>query len=242
MKKPHRLSLFVACSLLLTAVSGMAEEQRYLVDKNGKTIDARLISHPGAESGKLLIETKGKEFLVDLSIFRKEDQKDLREWIKNTPPTVNYELEVSAIKTKIGKDAYGYNLNIENSGNEALSNFKIKYRVYMKNRKGKPIFKEHQETVEGPLVKGKTASLNTKSFDPNEITLKNKNITSILSSFSSNDKKKTRSGVVGVLVRVFDHNGKVVKDWRSPGLSLDLDWDPPKSKVKKKKKPAVTIK
>ena len=242
MKKSHRLSLLVVLSLLLAAASGIAGEQRYLVDKNGKTIDARLISHPGADSGKLVIETKGKEFLVELSIFREEDQKYLREWIKRTPASVNYDLEVSATKTKLGKDDYGYNLNVKNTGKEALSNFKIKYRVFMKNRKGEPVFKDHEESVEGPLNKGKTASLKTKSFDPNTIAVRKKNVTSIVTTSSSNDKKKTRSGVLGVLVRVIDHNGRVVEDWRSPTLRFDLGWGNQKSEGKKEEKSAVIIK
>lgn len=242
MKISHRSPLLVALSFLLVAVPGMAGEQRYLVDRNGKTIDAKLISHPGAESGTLVIETKGKEFLVELSVFREEDQKYLREWIKRTPASLSYDLAVSATKTKLGKDDYGYNLNVKNTGKEALKNFKIKYRVYMKNRKGEPVFKEHEESVEGPLEKGKTASLKTKSFDPNAIIMKNKNVTSVVATSTSSDNKKTRSGVLGVLVRVFDHNERVVEDWRSPGLKSDLGWGSPKSEMNKEKKPAVIIK
>ena len=238
MKKLHLLSKTVRCvACLALTSSAFAEERRVLVDKKGRAIEATLVSHPGADSGKITIRKEGKEFTVDVSTFREEEQKHLREWIAKTPPKVTYQLDLAATKTKTKEKEYAYKLAVKNDGKAPLSNFKIRYRVYMENSAGKTVFREHEIPVEGPLKEGKTAKLTTKSYNPDSLVIKDKNSTVVTSTSSSGVKKKGRSGLIGVLVRLYDNHGQLVEDWRSSGTNFKAQWPDPKSKKKSGKKP-----
>ncbi len=222
--------------LILTS-SAFAEERRVLVDKKGRVIEATLVSHPGADSGKITISKDGKEFTVDVSTFREEEQKRLRQWIAETPPSVRYELDLSATKTKTDKHEYAYRIAVRNNGKTPLSNFKILYRVYMENSAGKTVHREHEIQVEGPLKEGKTAKLTTNPYNPDQLIIKEKNSTVVTSASSSGVKKKGRSGLLGVLVRIYDDHGRLWKDWRTTGTNFNAQWPDPAPKNQPGQKP-----
>jgi len=244
-KKHHLIPNAIRCLTFLAFTStAFPEERRALVDKKGRVIDATLVSHPGAESGKITIRKDGREFTLDLSTFRNEEQKHLRNWIAKTPPKVTYELDLSATKTKTKKGGYAYKLEIKNAGKASLSKFKILHRVYMENSVGKTVYREHELLVDGPLREGKTAKLTTKPFNPDSLVIQGKNSTIVSSATSSGTKKKGRSGLQGVLVRVYDSYGQKVIDWRSPGTKFKAQWPDAgagKNESKKESKPEVTI-
>ena len=237
MKKHHPIPNIVRCLVYLPLISSaFAEEKWVLIDKKGRAIEASLVSHPGAESGKITIRKDGKEFTVDVSVFHEEEQKRLREWIDKTPPEVPYELKLSAIKSKTNDRDYAYKLEIKNDGKTPLSNFKIRYRVYMENSVGKTVHREHEIPVEGPLKEGKTAKLTTKPYNPDQLVIKDKNSTIVSSATSSGIRKKGRSDLLGILVRVYDSHDRLIEDWKTTGTNFNAQWPDANAKKKDDKK------
>lgn len=246
--------LSTCCIYLAILTSITAGPTRFFVDRQGRIIEAELISHAGVGSGKLTIRKGSKEFDVKLSIFGEKDQAFIREWMKKTPAKkkapakIHYSFEISEKKKKITKDYYVYDLAIENLADNPVTNFKITYLVFCKNSMGKIVSKGDSIEVTNPVKKGQTAKLSTKLFDPDALVLEDE---TIIESISPSDwwpeserKRGGRASLVGVLVRIHDADGNLVADWRSGGSQFKGNWPRPKtanSKPEKPQKPKVTI-
>ena len=63
---------------------------RLFEDKYGRILDAQLVSHPGFNADNIKIDKDGKKLEVKVNVFSIKDQEFIRNWMKNTPPTLDY--------------------------------------------------------------------------------------------------------------------------------------------------------
>ena len=69
---------------------------RAFEDQFGRTMEADLISHTGISSDIIKISMGGKQLDVEINLFSDKDQKFIRNWMKETPPKIDYAFRVEA--------------------------------------------------------------------------------------------------------------------------------------------------
>jgi hypothetical protein len=137
-------TILCAAALGALGIAPTAQAQlRAFTNDNGSIIQAELVSHQG---GKVTLRrADGKEFAVDPSIFSREDEDHIKAWIAKTPAVQNYNFRVVAEKKKVEgntrnygykrvkNDLWSYLVTLTNNSQEAVSNLKIRYRVFYTN-------------------------------------------------------------------------------------------------------------
>jgi len=126
-------------------------------DQFGRIINAELISHTGAEGENVTIKKSGKDMVVKVALFSEKDQKFIREWMKKTPPTLDYNFRVEVAKKEIeakpsanpfekssgGKTAFL--MRLTNLTRQTVSGLRVEYRAYMKDYGGGSSSRERDE-------------------------------------------------------------------------------------------------
>lgn len=224
------IGVFAVVGILATAVSSASA--RAFEDKFGRTIEAELVSHTGAKAPVVKINKDGKEMEVKVSIFSAKDQAFIRQWMTKTPPTISYAFRVEASKKvadtarskayyEKGKSAEtNYELKITNLSRQTVSGIRIEYKVFMRNN-GDPSSYGGFNTASGTLMNvtdkvkvdselayNRSAVINTKSL----------RIDSARGSFSSSN---FTDELLGVIVRVYDPENKMVTEWRTPNRAFE---------------------
>lgn len=136
----------VAAIALISSLQGAFS--RDFEDKFGRVINAELVSHAGAKGETVKIRKGGKEMNVKVSLFSEKDQQFIREWMKETPPTVDYSFRV-AVERKEPKPAEPagageaalrnaptvetFDLKLTNLTRATVSGLKVEYRLYYKD-------------------------------------------------------------------------------------------------------------
>ena len=117
-------------------------------DQFGRIINAELISHTGAEGENVTIKKSGKKIVVKVALFSEKDQKFIRGWMKETPPTLDYNFRVEVAKKEIqskpsanpfeksssGKTAFL--MRLTNLTRQPVNGLRVEYRAYMKDYGG----------------------------------------------------------------------------------------------------------
>ncbi len=194
-------------------------------DQFGRTIEAELVSHTGADGETVTIERDGKEFEVKVSIFSEGDQKFIREWMKSTNPTIDYAFRVEAAKKKISSSTrggtyrrskvqhYTYEIKVTSLTRQPVKDIRIEYHAFMKDR-SRTVRKGDALDVEGPLRYNQTVTFETEPFKLDTVRYS--------SYYSSSYSMK--DSLLGVLVRVYGPDGKVVEDFRTSGTKFKERW------------------
>ena len=95
-----RVKNLVLTFTLLLSITGFVSAKVF-EDQFGRIMNAELVSHTGAEGENVTIKKSGKDMVVKVALFSEKDQKFIREWMKKTPPTLDYNFRVEVAKKEI---------------------------------------------------------------------------------------------------------------------------------------------
>ncbi|HAA88817.1 MAG TPA: hypothetical protein DCE22_11205 [Verrucomicrobiales bacterium] len=124
-------------------------------------MNAELVSHTGAEGENVTIKKSGKDMVVKVALFSEKDQKFIREWMKKTPPTLDYNFRVEVAKKEIqskpsanpfeksstGKTAFL--MRLTNLTRQPVSGLRVEYRAYMKDYGGGSSSRDDDDDKDG---------------------------------------------------------------------------------------------
>jgi len=203
---------------------------RAFEDQFGRTMEADLISHTGISSDIIKVSMGGKQLDVEINLFSDKDQKFIRNWMKETPPKIDYAFRVEATLKQLGTvpkktsssrssssrtktKTNVYEIHLTNLTRQTVRDLRLEYRIVKEGRSGKFEFQKGSKEISEPMRYNQDVVLTTAKSD----------LDSYRSSYSSYSYKEA---VLGILVRVFDQQGELVTDWRSTGTKMGkISWE-----------------
>ena len=212
----------------------MLADARPFEDKYGRTIDAELVSHTGASAKTVKINKGGKEMEAPIANFCAKDQKFIRDWMGKTPATIAYAFRVESDK-RVVDSARGkayleknksavtvYDIKVTNLTRQTVKGVRVEYKAFMRNngdidylsssRRGKIQSVTDSIKIPSELAFNRSAKITTKSL----------RIDSSRSSFSSYNFSDE---LLGVIVRVYDPEDRIITEWRTPNRSFEkMPW------------------
>ena len=216
--------------LLVISISQSKVLSRTFEDQFGRTIKADLISHTGISSNEVKISKDGKQLNVKISLFSEKDQKFIRNWMKKTPPMIDYVFRIEATLKQLGSfksksnsiysstsrsktKTNAYEINLTNLTRQTVKDLRLEYRVVKEGRSGRFEFQRGRKEISEPMRYNQDIVLTTAKSE----------LDSYRSSYSSYSYKEA---VLGALVRVFDKQGELVADWRSSNTKIaKISWE-----------------
>lgn len=210
--------------ILVMSISQSKVLSRTFEDQFGRTIKADLISHTGISSNEIKISKDGKHLNVKISLFSEKDQKFIRNWMKETPPTIDYVFRIEATLKQLGSfknksssiysstsrsktKTNAYEIKLTNLTRQTVKDLRLEYRVVKEGRSGRFEFQRGRKEISDPMRYNQDIVLTTTKSE----------LDSYRSSYSSYSYKEV---VLGILVRVFDKHGNLVADWRSSNTKI----------------------
>lgn len=203
---------------------------RAFEDQFGRTMEADLISHTGISSDIIKIRRGGKKLDVEINLFSEKDQKFIRNWMKETPPKIDYAFRVEATLKQLGTvpkktsssrssssrtktKTNVYEIHLTNLTRQTVRDLRLEYRIVKEGRSGKFEFQKGSKEISEPMRYNQDVVLTTAKSE----------LDSYRSSYSSYSYKEA---VLGILVRVFNQQGELVTDWRSTGTKMEkISWE-----------------
>ncbi|MCS5612527.1 MAG: hypothetical protein NZ961_19055 [Candidatus Poribacteria bacterium] len=203
---------------------------RAFEDQFGRTMEADLISHTGISSDIIKIRMGGKQLDVEINLFSDKDQNFIRNWMKETPPKIDYAFRVEATLKQLGTvpkktsssrssssrtktKTNVYEIHLTNLTRQTVRDLRLEYRIVKEGRSGKFEFQKGSKEISEPMRYNQDVVLTTAKSE----------LDSYRSSYSSYSYKEA---VLGILVRVFDQQGELVTDWRSTGTKMGkISWE-----------------
>ena len=203
---------------------------RAFEDQFGRTMEADLISHTGISSDIIKVSMGGKQLDVEINLFSDKDQKFIRNWMKETPPKIDYAFRVEATLKQLGTvpkktsssrssssqtktKTNVYEIHLTNLTRQTVRDLRLEYRIVKEGRSGKFEFQKGSKEISEPMRYNQDVVLTTAKSE----------LDSYRSSYSSYSYKEA---VLGILVRVFDQQGELVTDWRSTGTKMEkISWE-----------------
>lgn len=203
---------------------------RAFEDQFGRTMEADLISHTGISSDIIKVSMGGKQLDVEINLFSDKDQKFIRNWMKETPPKIDYAFRVEATLKQLGTvpkktsssrssssrtktKTNVYEIHLTNLTRQTVRDLRLEYRIVKEGRSGKFEFQKGSKEISEPMRYNQDVVLTTAKSE----------LDSYRSSYSSYSYKEA---VLGILVRVFDQQGELVTDWRSTGTKMGkISWE-----------------
>jgi len=215
---------FFACLIGISIVFISSTTGRLFEDKYGRVMDAQLISHPGPSADHIKIDKAGKEMEVKIEVFSEKDQQFIRDWMKSTPPTVDYAFRVDAVKKKQSDikgersyysssktQVYVYEITVTNLTRQPVGNLRIDYRTVSQGQSKELQFQQGNESIKGPLRYNDTMTFIT--------------MPSTLQSVNGYGYSYKES-LLGVILRIYGPGEKLIEEWRSPGIRMDkVAWE-----------------
>ena len=197
---------------------------RLFEDKYGRIMDAQLVSHPGFNADNIKIDKGGKKIEVKVDVFSIKDQEFIRNWMKNTPPTLDYAFRIDVVKKKQSEikgqrnyysgnktEVYVYSVTVTNLTRQPVGNLRIDYRTVSQGQSKDVQFQQGSESVKGPMRYNDTITFIT--------------MPSTLQSVKSYGYSYKES-LLGVILRIYGPGDKLVEEWHSPGIKMDkINWD-----------------
>ena len=127
---------------------------RAFEDQFGRTMEADLISHTGISSDIIKISMGGKQLDVEINLFSDKDQKFIRNWMKETPPKIDYAFRVEATLKQLGTvpkktsssrssssrtktKTNVYEIHLTNLTRQTVRDLRLEYRIVKEGRSGK---------------------------------------------------------------------------------------------------------
>ena len=221
----------------LVGLAGLASmvlsttEAKQFEDKFGRVMIAELISHTGADANTVKIDKSGKKMDVKVDIFSEKDQQFIRDWMKSTPPTLDYAFRIQAVKKKQSEvkgsrsyfsssktEVYLYEITITNLTRQPVSDLRIEHRTASQGRSKSLKFQRGTENVKGPLRYNDQI---TFISSPAKIQSG-----SGRSSYGYGSSYNFKESLLGVILRIYGPDGEPIEEWRSSGTRMDqVSWD-----------------
>ena len=197
---------------------------RLFEDKYGRVLDAQLVSHPGFNADNIKIDKGGKKIEVKVDVFSIKDQEFIRNWMKNTPPTLDYAFRIDVVKKKQSEikgqrnyysgnktEVYVYSVTVTNLTRQPVGDLRIDYRTVSQGQSKDVQFQQGSESVKGPMRYNDTITFITMP-----LTLQS------VKSYGYSYKES----LLGVILRIYGPGDKLVEEWHSPGIKMDkITWD-----------------
>ena len=215
---------FFACIIGISIVLMASTAARLFEDKYGRIMTAKLVSHPGTNADHIKIDKAGKEMDVKIEVFSEKDQQFIRNWMKSTPPTVDYAFRVDAVKKKQSgikgersyyssskTQVYIYDITVTNLTRQPVGNLRIDYRTVSQGQSKELQFQQGNESIKGPLRYNDTITFITMPSTLQSVT-----------GYGYSYKES----LLGVILRIYGPGEKLIEEWRSPGIRMDkMTWD-----------------
>tara|TARA_R110001583_G_scaffold135184_1_gene286928 strand:+ start:65 stop:862 length:798 start_codon:yes stop_codon:yes gene_type:complete len=215
---------FFACIIGISIVLMASTAARLFEDKYGRIMDAQLVSHPGFNADNIKIDKGGKKIEVKVNVFSIKDQEFIRNWMKNTPPTLDYAFRIDVVKKKQSEikgqrnyysgnktEVYVYSVTVTNLTRQPVGDLRIDYRTVSQGQSKDVQFQQGSESVKGPMRYNDTITFITMPLT--------------LQSVKSYGYRYKES-LLGVILRIHGPGDKLVEEWHSPGIKMDkITWD-----------------
>ena len=215
---------------VLTALSLSGIEAKQFEDKFGRVMVAELVSHTDAGGNVVKIDKNGKKMDVKIDVFSEKDQQFIRDWMKNTPPTLDYAFRVQAVKKKLSEtkgsrgyysgktEVYVFEITVTNLTRQPVSDLRIEHRTASEGRSKSFKFQSGTESIKGPL---RYNEQHTFVSIPAKIeSASGRSYRGYGSSYSF------KESLLGVILRIYGPDGEPVTEWKSPGSRMDqVSWD-----------------
>ena len=139
-------NLVIICTILVSL--GSIVSAKVFEDQFGRIINAELISHTGEEGENVTIKKSDKKIVVKVALFSEKDQKFIRGWMKETPPSLDYNFRVEVAKKEIqakpsanpfeksSAEKTAFLMRVTNLTRQPVSGLRVEYRAYMKDYGG----------------------------------------------------------------------------------------------------------
>ena len=197
---------------------------RLFEDKYGRILDAQLVSHPGFNADNIKIDKGGKKIEVKVDVFSIKDQEFIRNWMKNTPPTLDYAFRIDVVKKKQSEikgqrnyysgdktEVYVYSVTVTNLTRQPVGDLRIDYRTVSQGQSKDVQFQQGSESVKGPMRYNDTITFITMPLT--------------LQSVKSYGYRYKES-LLGVILRIYGPGDNLIEEWHSPGIKMDkITWD-----------------
>lgn len=220
--------MVLAAFVAFAASSSVNAQLRSFTNDNGTVIQAELVSHKGDKVKLRRID--GKEFEVNPSVFSKEDEAYIKNWISKTPATINYNFKIDATKKKVEgtsidmgykrvkNQLWSYVISITNGSQDPVSNFTVKYRVFHSNAADGAYSASSSDRVSAKMVEGSTTQDGELAYNRIlELTTTPVQI-DMVNYDGVGDRFKDQ--LTGCIVRIVDKNDNVIFDWVSPEVGM----------------------
>lgn len=142
-----KINNLVLIFTILVSLGGIVSAKVF-EDQFGRIINAELISHTGAEGENVTIKKSDKKIVVKVALFSEKDQKFIRGWMKETPPSLDYNFRVEIAKKEIqakpsvnpfeksSTEKTAFLMRVTNLTRQSVSGLRVEYRAYMKDYGG----------------------------------------------------------------------------------------------------------
>lgn len=245
-------SLRLLAILLLVSSLVHAGETRSLTSKDGRSIEAEIISYKGDNLRVRRADTK-REFTLPISSLSDEDQSSVREFLREhpelretiRPSDVRIEFSRSKFERTVTTDTYwrdetvekwGYTIQVLNQTSQPLDGLRLEYIVfsktdpdnYLRNAKANanaPLARESgRETLNG-IQPGRRAEIRTTPVVVNRVTYKDNN--SIENSDGRRLTNRSDREIQGIWFRLYDGD-KLIQEGGAPeSLRKSETWEGP---------------
>ena len=224
---PLRAALVASVVLIHTLSPAGRAEMREFKDPYGRVIKAELVSHPGGGETVKIRREGGKVMTVKVSIFSKEDQEFIQNWMTANPPTADFSFRFKVDKKrlssqksrrgsykKVSVDEMAYEVELTSQSREQLPPFSIKYRMYVTDRADGGYGSSElgaKKVVEGMVDVRKTLKYN------GNIKFTTKPVVIEKVTYDSRYSSSTRyhDQLDGLIMRLYDQAGKHVAEFRT---------------------------
>lgn len=222
---------------LIFSESALAEFRSFKAASGDSVILAELVSSLGNDRVKIR-KDDGKEIAVKISVFSKDDQEYIKNWVKTHPHAVDYqfdidikELKLESKKSedysdKITTEKIGYEVSILNRARARVEGMTLKYKVFKENR-----VTEYGSFLSSPKLMFKEGKVKLPPMDYNKTAKFVTNthiIRKVRTRYSFYNKAHERDRMEGAWLR-FYKGDTMVHEWKSEDVPVD-EWDFSKKK------------
>lgn len=187
-------------------------------DLQGRKLEAEIISAAGGQV--VLKRADGRTFNVAASSFSAADQKFISQW---ADANTKYGFDVTYTKKKLNQtrtkrgpvtienETWNYKINIRNRQPTMVGDLRVDYWCFRREDSGKGKGTARIETSGSSKV-ATLAGSGTASFDTNEIVLHKEELDGNY-YYANGDNPTSSDGMGGLVIRIFDKNGREVYKW-----------------------------
>jgi hypothetical protein len=246
-----RLHLILLAALLLAPFAN-AGETRSLTSKDGRSIEAEILSYKGDTLRVRRADTK-REFTLPISSLSEDAQSAVRDFIRDhpelretiRPSDVRIEFSRSKFERSVTSDTnwrdettehWGYNIQVLNQTNQPLEELRLEYIIfartdpdnYLRTAKAnaaRPLERQPGNEKLGAIQPGRRAEIRTTPVVVNRVTYSDN-----YNTYNSNGRRLNKwrdREIHGVWFRLYDGD-KLIQEGGAPeSLRKSETWEAP---------------